>query len=90
MFLQCTQQQSPAAAWPHVLGIFTGHVYHFFTKVWPSLGGRSWLTPPAWFVDKLGGPPGSNIPGVDFRRGKKFDKREQQKKLFANKKGRKL
>ena len=56
------------AAWPHVLGIFTGHFFHFFTKVWPALGGGSFLNPPQWVLDKLGGPPSSNIPGIDFRR----------------------
>ena len=33
MAIDCLSMQSPAAAWPHLLGIFSGHVYHFFTKV---------------------------------------------------------
>lgn len=53
-----------------MLGIFSGHVYHFFTQVWPSLGGPAYLAPPQWILDKLGGRPASNIPGVDFRKGK--------------------
>jgi hypothetical protein len=27
------KQQNGAAAWPHILGIFSGHIFHFFTKV---------------------------------------------------------
>jgi hypothetical protein len=63
------QQQTASAAWPHLIGIFTGHTYHFFSKVWPTLGGRAYLTPPKWVTDKLGGSAGSNVPGVDFRKG---------------------
>lgn len=55
---------------PHVLGIFSGHCYHFFTKVWPALGGKAWLDPPKWFVTRFGGRRNSNIPGVDFRKNK--------------------
>jgi hypothetical protein len=69
-FCTYAQQQTASAAWPHLLGIFTGHTYHFFSKVWPALGGRAYLTPPKWVIDKLGGSAGSNIPGVDFRKGK--------------------
>mmetsp|Transcript_40464 Transcript_40464/g.41282 ORF Transcript_40464/g.41282 Transcript_40464/m.41282 type:complete len:307 (+) Transcript_40464:105-1025(+) len=61
MVMDCLTSQSLEAASPHVLGIFSGHVFHFFTKVWPELGGRAWLNPPKWFVDKLGGKPRSNI-----------------------------
>ena len=42
------QQQSGAAALPHVMGIITGHFYHFHTKIWPRLGGSEWLVPPDW------------------------------------------
>jgi hypothetical protein len=71
------QQQTPQAAWPHVLGIFSGHVFHFFTQVWPSLGGRAYLTPPKWVIDKLGGSAGTNIPGVDFRKTKAAERQQQ-------------
>jgi hypothetical protein len=71
------QQQTPQAAWPHVLGIFSGHVFHFFTQVWPSLGGRAYLTPPKWVIDRLGGSAGSNIPGVDFRKTKAADRQQE-------------
>lgn len=64
MAMDCLTSQSVTAAPPHLLGIFSGHIFHFFTKVWPALGGRAWLDPPAWFLDKLGGRPTSNIEGV--------------------------
>jgi hypothetical protein len=70
MAIDCLSQQNVGAAWPHVLGIFSGHLYHFFTKVWPALGGKAWLEPPEWFVKRFGGRRSSNVPGVDFRKTK--------------------
>ena len=58
------QAQSIGAAWPFLLGIFSGHIFHFFTNVWPKLGGRAWLDPPRWFVKKFGDKPKSNVPGL--------------------------
>eukprot|EP00622_Pseudochattonella_farcimen_P000605 FR735133.1.p1 GENE.FR735133.1~~FR735133.1.p1 ORF type:complete len:193 (+),score=18.47 FR735133.1:147-725(+) len=46
MIVDILQAQSIAGAVPHVLGIFTGHVYHFFTVIWPEMGGKRYLTPP--------------------------------------------
>eukprot|EP01036_Dinobryon_divergens_P023017 gene23019-31329_t len=68
MIIDCLSQQSASAAWPHVLGIFCGHVYHFFTEVWPALGGRPRLQPPQWILDRFGGPPTSNIKGLNLRK----------------------
>jgi hypothetical protein len=63
------QQQTAAAAWPHVLGILTGHFYHFFTEVWPTMGGKPWLQAPKWLLQRLGGVPGTaNTAGTDFRK----------------------
>jgi Derlin-1 len=67
MAIDMLSQQAAAAAWPHVLGIFTGHCYHFFTKVWPSMGGNAWLKAPAFFEKRFGGRKSSNIAGMDFR-----------------------
>jgi len=46
LVVDCLQAQSPAAAVPHLVGILNGHVYHFFSAVWPKMGGRRWLAPP--------------------------------------------
>jgi len=70
MAIDCLSQQNAAAAWPHVLGIFSGHCFHFFTKIWPALGGRAWLETPKWFVNLLGGPPRSNVAGVNLSSGR--------------------
>jgi hypothetical protein len=80
--IDCLSQQNLAAAWPHVLGIFSGHCYHFFTKVWPSLGGKAWLQPPKWIIKKLGGKPASNVAGLDFR-----SKNNEEKSGGKRKKG---
>ena len=73
MAIDCLSQQNISAAWPHVLGIFSGHLYHFFTKVWPALGGKAWLAPPKWFVKRFGDRKSSNIPGLDFRKAKEAE-----------------
>lgn len=89
--IDCLSQQNLAAAWPHALGIFSGHCYHFFTKVWPNLGGKAWLQPPKWIIKKLGGKPASNVAGLDFRSKQSdsnTDKRKKSKK--SGNKGRKL
>lgn len=78
-----------AAAWPHVLGIFSGHFFHFFTKVWPALGGRAWLDTPKWFENALGGRPRSNVPGMDFRKDQKGAKGGKKKSPRGGK-GRKV
>jgi len=91
MGIDCLSQQSAAAAWPHVLGIFSGHCYHFFTKVWPNLGGRAWLQAPAFFVKRFGGKRASNVAGVDFRNKKEargaVGKNKNRARMLARKKG---
>jgi hypothetical protein len=46
MIIDCLQAQSAAGAVPHIIGIFTGHVYHFFSVIWPKMGGRRFLAAP--------------------------------------------
>lgn len=46
MVIECLQSQSAAGALPHVLGILTGHIYHFFSVIWPKMGGRRYLAAP--------------------------------------------
>ncbi len=69
MIIDCLSQQNSQAAWPHIIGIISGHTYHFFTKVWPNMGGKAYLNAPEWFVNKFGGKKSnSNIKGMDFRK----------------------
>jgi hypothetical protein len=85
MVVDMLAQQNIAAAWPHILGIFTGHCYHFFTKVWPSLGGKAWLKPPKWIIKKLGDRPTSNIVGIDTRSKKEEEEIKIKKGKFGKK-----
>lgn len=80
MAADCLSQQTLAAAWPHVLGIFSGHFFHFFTKVWPSLGGKAWLEPPEWFIKKFGGRPKSNVAGLNLKTGSEESKDKKAKR----------
>ena len=67
MIIDCLSQQNAAAAWPHILGIFSGHFFHFFSKIWPALGGKAWLKEPEMLTKMLGGKPSSGgIDGIDF------------------------
>lgn len=40
------QAQSAMAALPHILGILSGHFYHFHKFIWPKMGGEDWLVAP--------------------------------------------
>lgn len=44
------QQQSVAPAWMHLLGILTGHMYYFLTKLLPLLGGTNIISTPQWLT----------------------------------------
>lgn len=47
------QAQSAMAALPHIIGILSGHFYHFHKFVWPKLGGDDWLVPPDFIMKRL-------------------------------------
>jgi len=47
------QAQSASAAVPHIIGILSGHFYHFNRFVWPKTGGEDWLVAPDFLVRKL-------------------------------------
>ena len=47
------QAGSPLAALPHILGIITGHFYHFHKFIWPKMGGQDWLVAPDFLVQRL-------------------------------------
>lgn len=64
MLIDILSQQNISAAWPHILGILSGHFFHFFTKVWPELGGREMLKTPEFIFKMLGGRPTSNVEGL--------------------------
>lgn len=47
------QAGSPAAALPHVLGIMSGHFYHFHKFIWPKMGGEDWLSAPDFLTNRF-------------------------------------
>lgn len=50
------QAQSGMAALPHILGILSGHFYHFHKFVWPKMadsGGEDWLVAPDFVARRL-------------------------------------
>jgi membrane associated rhomboid family serine protease len=53
MVTDVLQAQSAVAALPHVLGILSGHFYHFHKFVWPKLNGEDWLVAPTFLTKRL-------------------------------------
>lgn len=53
MLSDVLQSQSAAAAMPHVMGILSGHFYHFHRFVWPKTGGEDWLVAPDFLSDYM-------------------------------------
>jgi derlin-1 len=53
MITDVLQAQSAAAAMPHVLGILSGHFYHYHRFVWPKTGGEDWLTAPDFLIERM-------------------------------------
>ena len=47
------QSQSAMAAIPHIMGILSGHVYHFYKFIWPKMEGEDWLIAPDLLVHRL-------------------------------------
>ena len=49
-------QAQMSAAIPHMLGILSGHFYHFFTEVWPRVSGSrsgAWFEAPSVLRSRL-------------------------------------
>lgn len=85
-----SQQQSAAAAWPHILGIFSGHVYHFFKEIWPKLGGKERFIAPGWLYKLTKEKRSkSNIKGLKLGKNEE-DSDSLKKKKKPKVKGRKL
>lgn len=49
------------AAIPHLIGILSGHVYHFFTVVHPLMGAKRRLGAPGWMKRRLDGGENPNF-----------------------------
>lgn len=79
------QSQSPMAALPHVVGILTGHFYHFHKNIWPKLDqGQDWLTAPAFISKRL--DPADKDAGKDsVNKALKSRKKNKGRKLGSKK-----
>ena len=54
MMTDVLQAGNPAAALPHILGILSGHFYHFHKFVWPKMArGEDWLAAPQFLVSRF-------------------------------------
>eukprot|EP00980_Cylindrotheca_fusiformis_P018518 scaffold6124_cov122-Cylindrotheca_fusiformis.AAC.37 len=53
MVTDMLQGQSLAPAVPHILGILSGHFYHYHRFIWPKTGGQDWLTAPDFLIERM-------------------------------------
>ncbi len=79
MISDCLQAQSASAALPHILGIITGHFYHFHKNIWPAQGGDDWLIAPDWLKRRL------DEDGIDKEEG--MDEFEKAKARMKKRRG---
>ncbi|KAL3789942.1 hypothetical protein ACHAW5_005487 [Stephanodiscus triporus] len=81
------QAGNVAAALPHVLGILSGHVYHFHRTIWPKMdGGEDWLVAPEFLRRRLDGDYGGgdgNKPRESASGALRARKKGRGKKLGA-------
>lgn len=75
------QAQSPMAALPHILGILSGHFYHFHKFVWPKLGGDDWLVPPNFIAKRLDPDARAEATKENLSKALKNRKRKKGRKL---------
>lgn len=76
------QAQSASAAIPHILGILSGHFYHFHRFIWPKTDGEDWLTAPDFLIDVLDPNAASkNAAKESLSKALKSRKRGKGKKL---------
>eukprot|EP01031_Cornospumella_fuschlensis_P035897 gene35897-43542_t len=91
MAVDILSQSSAAAAWPHLLGILTGHIYHFFHDIYPKLGGKQLFATPSFFIKTFGDrPKGDKDAVTEDKTSEKEKKKEEMKKKMKKMKGRKL
>jgi derlin-1 len=74
------QAQSPMAALPHVLGILSGHFYHFYKFIWPKMQGEDWLAAPD-FLSRRFDPDAKDAGKESLSKALKQRKRNKGRKL---------
>jgi derlin-1 len=75
------QAQSAMAALPHVLGIVSGHFYHFHKFIWPKMGGTDWLAAPDFLVRRFDPDAKKDAAKESVSKALKARKRNKGRKL---------
>lgn len=76
------QAGNAMAAMPHVVGILSGHFYHFHKFIWPKTGGEDWLVAPDFLVQRL--DPNARKAKEAVSRALKSKKRGKGRKLGSS------
>eukprot|EP00934_Nitzschia_sp_Nitz4_P001624 Nitzschia sp. Nitz4//scaffold1_size375055//301654//302613//NITZ4_000318-RA/size375055-processed-gene-0.460-mRNA-1//-1//CDS//3329541171//1624//frame0 len=75
------QAQSAGAAVPHILGIISGHFFHFHRFIWPKVGGEDWLKAPAFLSKYVDPAPRADAAKESVSRALKSRRKGKGKKL---------
>jgi len=78
------QSQSPASALPHIIGILTGHFYHFHKFIWPKVGGEDWLVAPEFLSKRLDADAKRDVAKETISNALKGRKKGKGRKLGGN------
>lgn len=86
MLSDVLQAQSAMAAIPHVIGILSGHFYHFHKFIWPKTGqGEDWLVAPDFLIRRFDGETKDDKKAKIAAALKKSRKRGKGRKLGGRK-----
>lgn len=75
------QGANPMAALPHIIGILSGHFYHFNKNIWPRMGGEDWLAAPDFVVQRLDPNANKDSAKENISKALKSRKRGKGRKL---------
>ena len=81
MVADVLQAGNASAATPHILGILTGHFYHYHKFVWPKTGGEDWLISPDFLSRRLDPDASRESSKESVTKALKSRKRGRGKKL---------
>jgi derlin-1 len=75
------QAQNAMAALPHILGIISGHFYHFHKFIWPKMGGVDWLAAPDFLSQRFDPDARKDAAKESVSKALKARKRNKGRKL---------
>jgi derlin-1 len=75
------QAQSAMAAMPHILGIISGHFYHYHKFIWPKMGGVDWLAAPGFLSRRFDPDAKKDAAKESVSKALKARKRNKGRKL---------